>query len=277
MSESPSIPEIDAHLRVCGAQLLKLALALDKPFRPKPEVNASVMFGHRSRDLFIGIDDCYRGAAPIVASTLLRSMVEVNICLRFILQRDSKLRLELWQAEDARIRLAMISEIPKLPQVMLPDELLEPEIAIELRKQVSDARAAAIKKGVPGVGEKGAVFPQTKAQVEALKDPAVDRAYTMAYRPLSGHVHVGAWAFNNALIAHHEGGLVSFKDRSGRDDDMMVGARALALTTFASTLVIASEAAGLGVEHEADAIKREWIPDEPPLSERQAASGEATT
>src|SRR4051795_6130554 len=103
MSDSPSIPQIDAHLKVCGAQLLKLALALDEPFRPNPKVYASVLFGHRSRDLFVGIDDCYRGDAPIVAGTLLRTMVEANICLRFILQRDSELRLDLWQAEDARM------------------------------------------------------------------------------------------------------------------------------------------------------------------------------
>jgi hypothetical protein len=94
----------------------------------------------------------------------------------------------------------------------------------------------------------------------------------MAYRPLSGHVHVGAGAFNNATITNHEDGLISFKDRSGREDHLMIGARVLALTTIASTLVIASETAGLGIGDEADAIKREWIPNDVPLSERRKSA-----
>ncbi len=269
-----SVVITDADLKESGARLLELAKALDAPFRRVARSQACVAFAQRSRSLFTGIEDCIAGRAPIVIHTLLRSLVEANITLRFILQADSDLRWRLWRAEDTRIRLAMDSEIQDIARKsgLLPlFDFVPAAIKPEYREEIKEVRAQALRRGVPGVREERDLFPSMWEQVDALNEFRLRLTYTFAYRQLSGHVHVGASAFSQAKVTKH-GDLISFRDEPG--DLNVAVSRVTAVTTFASTLTIASEEMALGIGDEADDIMRRFRPDELPLAERRLLHGQ---
>ena len=108
-----------------------------------------------------------------------------------------------------------------------------------------------------GVGTSGPVLPSTKSQLAAVNEPGADEAYTLAYRALSGDVHAGARAFVRGRLERHNDGTASYRDDVAADD--LLPARALALTTFASTLAVASAVLGFSIEDAVHDVKHRFV------------------
>ncbi len=191
---------------------------------------------------------------PIAAFALLRPMVEINILMRF-LTKNPKLHLELWNAEGERNVLAMVEEHDRNEALRARwgESPLTPEERASRRETVAAARERAKAAGVAGVGRSGPVLPGTKSQLAAINEPGTDEAYTLAYRSLSPDTHAGARAFLRGQLERHDG-TASYRDDVIADD--LLPARALALTTFASTL-----AKLLRCDLAADPTHEERVPD----------------
>ncbi|MBC7644246.1 MAG: hypothetical protein H7123_03900 [Thermoleophilia bacterium] len=128
-------------------------------------------------------------------------------------------------------------------------------------------RERALAVPVIGVGKSGSLFPGLKVQVDTIGSVQAKEAYTYCYRNLSSLTHMGAESFNMAGLSHEpDGGLATFTDLGG---GLTTGiARQLGVTVFASTLVMASSGANLGIDERVDEIKRLLIPHETPLQDR---------
>jgi hypothetical protein len=67
----------------------------------------------------------------------------------------------------------------------------------------------------------------------------------------------------SSRVERHEDGTVAYSDDVGQAD--VLRARALAVTTFASTLAIASDVLGFGLEEAANEVKHRFVTPSPPL------------
>lgn len=252
---------VDAH----EERLIELAAALEHPFERRTELLAVSLLALRSRSLFIGMRDCAKGSAPVAARPALRALVEANITMRFITERDVELRFDLWEGERDRTRLTLDQRLRDLKLPRYPP-LLSDADRTATRQRVEALRARALAAGTPGVGPGGAIFPGTGAQVASLKSPAVSEAYAMAYGLLSADVHLGAASFDDVGVYQLESGQLRLEE--GARSQAIVAGRVLGITTFASTIVMADSYRAVGIAEDADDIKRIWIPHELALGER---------
>jgi hypothetical protein len=76
--------------------------------RRNPSCDAA-WFGHRSRTLFRAFLELQHGAVPVAGRALLRSMVEINVLVRF-LGKNPTVHAELWHAEGDRGTLTIVEE-----------------------------------------------------------------------------------------------------------------------------------------------------------------------
>jgi hypothetical protein len=132
----------------------------------------------------------------------------------------------------------------------------------ERRATVKRARQEAIDAGLPWIKDRGPLLPTTAQQLRIIDESAASEAYTLAYRPMSWEVHAGAPSFSSGLFEQRNNGRVSYTESASVAD--LVGARALSLTTFASTL----ELVGMQVETEAREIRCAYVPETLLPSER---------
>jgi hypothetical protein len=199
--------------------------------------------------------------------SLLRPGVEINLLLRF-LGENPELHVALWIAEGQRQILAFINEFEGdlyLQQRWSPDPI-DAQLKEELKREVEHARGLALAAAVPGVGEKGRLFPSTRTMVDYLNDPGAREAYTIAYRSLGADVHAGTYAFSNAEFVRRPGGRVSFHEAT--DPRTYLPARTLSLTMFASTLCIVASVLQLPIASAADEVKRRFVHEDLPIEER---------
>ena len=90
--------------------------------------------------------------------------------------------------------------------------------------------------------------------------------YTLVYRPMGFEIHSSAPSLFNGVFEVGTDGRISFS--TDRTAEQMVGARALSLTTFASTLVLAAPHLRLKIGPDADRIRAAYVPDEIPPEQR---------
>lgn len=256
--------EVLSKLQADESELLDLAAALDDPVDREEFKLAVVVLGQRGRTLFHGFIELQGSAVPSAARALLRPMVEINILIRF-LATNPKLHTELWQAEGERNALAMIEEHNRLHSgrwggVPINDDELE-----ERRATVRETRKQALDAGLPWA-KGSSLMPTTVQQLETINEPAAREAYTLAYRPMSWQVHAGSPSFLAGLFEQRNDGSVSYSEAASATD--LIGARALSLTTFASTLELVAMNLGLPIETRAREIRRSYVPDTLAPSER---------
>jgi hypothetical protein len=251
-----------------AARLLELSRRLDEPFEPRRHVIFITLMAIRSRSLFAAVMRCSDEETGAAVGSLLRGLVEANIAIRFVCERNTELLLELWEAEGERGRLSLDDRLRRLANKgSWHRPLLSAEERAAIEAHLRAAREAATDAGVRGVNPKGgAVFPGIASQVDELDSVQVIEAYAMAYGPLSSDVHLGAGAFDN-VTAQEVGELIQISDAVPAEH--LQAAQALAITMFASTLVMADLHRQLGIGSEIDEIKRQYIPHERPLGERQ--------
>jgi len=221
----------------------------------------------RSRSLFATVVQASAGESAAAVGPLLRALVEANIAIRFVCERNTELLLDLWEAERERGRLTLDDRVRRLANKggrRFPVLGADDRTAIEAH--VRAAREAAGEANVRGVRDKGAVFPGVGSQIDELGSVQAIEAYALAYGPLSADVHIGAAAFDHVTV-EAVGDLIKVSDAVPADTAQ--AERTLALTMFASTLVMADVHREFGFAAEVDEIKRRYIPHETPLEERQ--------
>jgi hypothetical protein len=258
----PQVPEPDdPHgFAVAEKSLLRLAQALDKPTTKGPYPLALMALGQRSRTLFRAFRQVQRGRAAAAAPALLRPMVEINILVRF-LTKSPELHTELWETEGERNAITIAHEITSSPAMSERWKAYPLEMAAfnERKTAVEDARKQALEAKVPGIKKTGPVLPSISQQLLLIDEPAADEAYTLGYRALSWDVHGGARAMLAGRFREHRDGTVSYTE----DRDATDAPRALAISTFASTLKLCGFHLGLGIEQEADDVLRTFVPQSP--------------
>jgi hypothetical protein len=100
-----------------------------------------------------------------------------------------------------------------------------------------------------------------------LNDPAVEEAYTIAYRRLGADIHAGMQAFEKGVFTPQSGGLISYSEP--QEPESFTAERTLVVTMFASTLCILSAVFDLGIHDRADAVKQRFmLSGEAPIAQR---------
>ncbi|MHB8234315.1 MAG: DUF5677 domain-containing protein [Solirubrobacteraceae bacterium] len=257
----PEDPPDDSTFTQAEARLLELAKALDAPIEPSPYRLALVALGQRCRTLFVAFSDVQRGGAPAAAQALIRPMVEINVLIRF-LNLSPDLHTELWEAEGERNAMTIVDEVKASEHLSARWAVLgewDTSAFDARRANVELIRAKALKADVPGVRKKGNVLPTTSQQLRAVDEHAAYESYTLVYRPLSWDVHGGARSLLDARFIEGRDGLVTFVE----DTTPSVGARALAISTFASTLKLCGYHLGLGIEDDAAEVLESFVPQSP--------------
>jgi hypothetical protein len=253
----------DANLRERKVEaehdVLELAKALDELVEADEYHLTQLALAARSRSLLRGFIELAEGPAAIAAFALLRPMVEINILMRF-LSKSPDLHLELWHAEGDRGVLAMVNEYSgrDFLRERWGDAPLRPEERATLAASVTAARERGRQAGVVGIGKSGSVLPTTVDQPRTINEPGADEAYTLAYRTLGADVHAGSHAFIRGTLERRDNRTASYSDDVEPAD--LLPARTLALTTFASTLAIASRELALGLEEAVDEVKHRFVP-----------------
>jgi hypothetical protein len=245
-------------LRVEAAEsaLIELSGSLERKFRSDAAYHYVVVaLGLRARSLFGGFVHAMDGPWPVSGLALMRPLVEINILLRF-LRQSPDVRARLWIAERHRWALAVVGDITKSSTMRAKwvGELPGDETLAAWRSEVDDTRREARELGVPGVPDKGPLIPTIAEQVRLLNDEAATEAYVFAYRRFSGDVHGGVVSFDRLAVDESRGdGWLSMSDNVSTDE--LYSTRVLALTTFASTVRLASDALDLSIGEAADRIK----------------------
>jgi hypothetical protein len=248
------------------SRLLRLAKALDAPVAKERHALALVALGQRSRTLFRAFRQVQRGRAAVAAPALLRPMVEINVLIRF-LAKNPELHTELWELEGERNAITIAHEITSSPAMSerWMDFPLDLASFADRKAEVEKVRAKAREAKIPGVGEKGPVLPSIVKQLETINESAANEIYTMVYRSLSWDVHGGARALLAGRFLEHRDGSVSYTE----DTDDTEPARALAISTFASTLKLCSLPLHLDIEAEAEDVLRAYVPQSPDRPRRR--------
>lgn len=262
-----SDPVTLAALKTAESELLQLASALDASVERGEYALALLLLGQRSRTLFRAFLELQEGEVPLAGRALIRPMVEINLLVRF-LSKNPQLHTELWLAEYERFTLTFADDYNR--RTIMTErwgELPVTEAQLDAcREIVADARRRAREANIPGVSERGPVLPSTRDQLATIKELGADEAYVLAYRTLSWEIHGGSRAFLAGTFTEHDDGRVSYADHA-RDDDDLIAGRALATTTFASTLVVVTAELHLGIGTTANDIKSRFVRAGPRASE----------
>jgi hypothetical protein len=191
-------------LRAAEDELDRLAAHLETVVPDAGYPTAALALGHRARSLFLGFRQLIEGPTPIAASSLMRPMVEINFLLRFFGQ-SPELHAKLWIAEGLRQEVAFLDEYAKsrfLVEPMGAASAGQIKLLKELRAQVQAVREEALADGAIFV-KTGALVPSADALRRMLNDPAVEEAYTIAYRRLGADIHAGMQAFEKGVPPGH--------------------------------------------------------------------------
>jgi integrase len=240
------------------AELLELAEVLDKPYAPRGDPDSVAMaIGHRVRTLYRCFLTCTAaGLPPAAGRALLRPMVEANILLRFI-REEPEWRSRLWQAESTRMWLGLAQQIherPLPPEQRLGHVPTLEEIS-EQREKLAELRAAAVAAGVDIPPSR--FLPDIQEQVQSLDAVETWQAYIVAYMRLTHDQHVAQGSFADAVDVVLEDGRLIHRETT--EEEPPYPARLLASSLFASTLAIVSSWLELGVDSEAERIRREIV------------------
>ena len=220
-----------------------------------------VALGQRTRTLFRAHRQVARGGAADAAPALLRPMVEINIVIRF-LTRSPDLHTRMWLAEADRGAITIGREVTSSAEMSERWEEFLPQEGLtfdEQKQRIAAVRKEAIDVGLP-VDKTGDVFPPIGKLVGYLDEAAAREIYTLAYRELSWETHGGARAVINERFEQNADGTAIFSfDR--RENGTR--SRALAVSTFASTLKLCGYHLDLGIEQEAELVLRQYVPQSP--------------
>jgi hypothetical protein len=252
------------ELRATEQELLALATALDVPVPNERFALTVLCIAQRARTLYRAFVELQDSDVRIAGKTLLRTLVELNVLLRF-LAHDPDLHVDLWVAEGKRTGWLFMRSAPRYSQVPLSgdggrDDVGEDDERFwaEQKRQIEAARRRALERGIPGVSRRGAVMPSISQQLAVIRDPAAQVAYDVAYRTLSDEMHGGSAVFSeDQLECSADGASVSYSDWASEED--MRAARALAAATFASLLAITATHLALPILDRADAIRGEIV------------------
>jgi hypothetical protein len=255
-------------LRTAEDELDRLAAHLEAVVPDAGYQTAALALGHRARSLFLGFRQLIESPTPIAAWSLMRPMVEINFLLRFFGQ-SPELHAKLWIAEGLRQEVAFLDEYAKsrfLVERWGPPPAGQIKLLEELRAQVQAVREEALAAGANFV-KTGALVPSADALRRMLNDPAVEEAYTIAYRRLGADIHAGMQAFEKGVFTPRSGGLISYSEP--QEPESFTAERTLVVTMFASTLCILSAVFDLGIHDRADAVKQRFmLSGEAPIAQR---------
>jgi hypothetical protein len=235
--------------------LLGLRERVDAPDEPNAFLLVLAYLATRSGALFQAILDVQAGSAPGAANALIRTLIEINVLIRF-LAVNPDLHTELWEHEGERNAITIADEIVRSPEM---SKKWAAELQIEdfrgRREKAAEVRAKALAAEVPGVTKTGDLLPSIINQLRQVDEPEAWEAYTMGYRALSWDAHGGSRAMLNGRFERRRDRLVYVES-----EESVRGARALAISTFASTLKLCSDPLGLGIKEEAGKILTTFVP-----------------
>lgn len=174
---------------------------------------------------------------------------------------EPALHTKLWEMEGERNAITIAHELTSSPAMSERWKAYPIDTAAfsERKTAVEKARKRALEAKVPGIKKTGQVLPSVSQQLVLISEPAADEIYTLGYRALSWDVHGGARAMLAGRFREHPDGTVSYTD----DRDATDPPRALAISTFASTLKLCGFHLGLGIEQQAEGVLRTFVPQSP--------------
>lgn len=253
-----SLADYQAALDRTEADLTELAQRLDTEVPRELYTTALLALAHRARTLFIGLTSLLRGEVPAAGVPLLRSAIEINLTLRFLIA-NPELHVELWTAEGERQNAVLAKELEADRELAekVGLEAFGADWFAETEQFVESARQRALEAGVVGIsGKKNKpVMPNMQSIAVNHGSLAEREAYTLAYRSLSQFTHGSSRAFGRNGFTQAPDGRVRFDDVAAFSDGEVRSHRALNITTFASTLCIVSGPLGCNVLDEAETIK----------------------
>ena len=112
-----AIPErYDAALDAAEKVLRELGENLDRPVANTYLNRALLVLGRKARDMFAGFLHLVNTDVPTAAFVLIRPAIEINLLVRFLVQRP-EVHLELWEAEADLELLKWIREVEADPEL----------------------------------------------------------------------------------------------------------------------------------------------------------------
>ena len=235
-------------------RLEMLHSALDFTGESTPVGIIALAFGHRARSLYLGVLHAAEGPSEASAQVVLRVLVEQTIRLPWILL-DREVHPVLWKAETDRHVRNLIKDGPSKTGSGLAAAIAA-QVSVDvhegLDRGVTEARALALAKGVVGVGRNGSLLPGLAVMTEQVGTPEAKEAYHLAYSMISGWTHTGAGAIG--MIVTQEG--VKFANGPVEDTAPI---RSMAAAAYLYMLEIVSREAGLSIENDAGALRRQLL------------------
>jgi hypothetical protein len=261
-----SVEEYEAELEQAADQLIEIAAAFNEPVESQAYQMALVSLGHRARTLFQAFRELQAGSVPVAARALLRPMAEINMLVRF-LRKEPDLHTELWQAEGERNSITIADEIrsSEILQARLGGVVPLDDRELETRREkVAEVRGRARAAGL--AGKKGPILPTVGRQRKIIDEAATtDVVYTLVYRIASWDVHISPRTFLAGIYAPRNDGTVSYEENPS--PKTLLSIRALAVTTFASTIEAIAAELHLPIEGDAHDILSRAMALEPAFGE----------
>jgi hypothetical protein len=221
----------------------RLAGQLDVPVdRLEEPAVIALGFGLRGRQLFRSILKA-RPADATAAEVVVRALIELTILTRWI-EDDPLARIELWIAEDSRLRLLIAERIGEMRgrrgQPRPP--AFEPARAAEHRAVVAKARKAAKDGGGTG---KGSLLPRIEDMAKEIPD--LWELYEIAYRGSSTSTHTAAMSMGKNTFEQRDDGVYLVPNAAWGHE----ATTAMAAMAFLVLIETVSRQVGLGLEREA--------------------------
>jgi hypothetical protein len=247
-------PAALARLVEVERRLEALHSALDFTGGSTPVGIIALAFGHRARSLYLGVLDAAEGPSEATAQAALRVLIEQTILLPWLLL-NPEVHPFLWKAEHERHLRNLIRDAPTKAGSKFAADLaagVSDDLLEGLNQAVAAARALAIERAVVGVGKNGSLLPGLDLMTAQVGTPEAKEAYHIAYNMISGWTHSSAGGLGMIVTPF---GVV-FDDGPIGDTAPI---RSMAAAAYLYMLEIVSKEAGLKIEDEASALRRQLL------------------
>jgi len=167
------------------------------------------LFAPRTRDTFAGFVHAVRGPSLVAPVILVRPLIEGAILVRWM-EEDPEARYALWQAHSESMDASAIRQLQERRPQPAGDPFSEAALAPMLSSKdgiVTAARAAS------GCVKPDRVLPGLVEMIDAIikKHPderdALDQAYQLGFRGVSGSTHNDAQSFKTSLVDQPDGSV----------------------------------------------------------------------
>lgn len=239
---------VDA-LSYAEERIQALVASLDRPIEGLAQPGALTLgiarqAGAVHRDL-ITLCASNRLTSPVI---LVRPIVEAAILVRWI-EVDPQPHTDMYFAEDDRQRLSSVPafvEFRRRRGTPMSGPVFSPDVEAEMRKGVTDVKAAAIAAGKI-TKKSNRVLPLIQDMAKATGDSAIWEGYQVIYRVASPWTHFGGRAMSHYEPETRSDGthLVPAPPYDG------LAIRGLTAPTMLVLLGSVSRICGLGIEREA--------------------------